>query len=59
MNHRRIAAATATVWLVSIPLGALIHHGVLAVQLLGVWAAVYGAIIGAIYRPVVDVSPTT
>jgi hypothetical protein len=29
LNHRRIAAAAVTAWLVSIPLGAFIHHGVL------------------------------
>ena len=29
MNPRRIAAAAVTAWLVSIPLGAFIHHGVL------------------------------
>ncbi len=29
MNYRRIAAAAVTAWLVSIPLGAFIHHGVL------------------------------
>jgi len=29
MNHRRIAAAALTAWLVSIPFGAFIHHGVL------------------------------
>lgn len=29
MNHRRIAAAAGTPWLVSIPFGAFIHHGML------------------------------
>jgi hypothetical protein len=29
MNYRRIAAAAVTAWLVSIPFGAFIHHGVL------------------------------
>jgi hypothetical protein len=29
MNHRRIAAAAGTAWLVSIPFGAFIHHGIL------------------------------
>ena len=27
MSYRRIAAAAVTVWIVSIPFGALIHHG--------------------------------
>jgi hypothetical protein len=46
MNHRRIAAATATVWLVSIPIGAVIHHGVLG--------SVYAANAAA-FRPDTDV----
>ena len=46
MNHRRIAAATATVWLVSIPLGAVIHHGGLG--------SVYAANAAA-FRPDADV----
>jgi len=29
VNYRRIAAAALTAWLVSIPLGAVIHHGIL------------------------------
>jgi hypothetical protein len=29
MNYRRIAAAAGTAWLVSIPFGAFLHHGVL------------------------------
>jgi hypothetical protein len=29
MSHRRLAAAAVTAWLVSIPLGAFIHHGIL------------------------------
>jgi len=28
-NYRRVAAAAITVWLVSIPFGAFLHHGVL------------------------------
>jgi hypothetical protein len=29
MNHVRIAAAAGTAWLVSIPFGAFVHHGIL------------------------------
>jgi hypothetical protein len=29
MNRRRIAAAAVTAWVVSIPFGAFMHHGVL------------------------------
>jgi hypothetical protein len=46
MNYRRIAAAAATAWLVSIPVGAVIHHGVLG----GVYAANAAA-----FRPDTDV----
>jgi hypothetical protein len=31
MTHRRTAAAAATAWLVSIPLGAFVHHGIFGV----------------------------
>jgi hypothetical protein len=46
VNYRRIAAAAATAWLVSIPVGAVIHHGVLG----GVYAAN-----AAPFRPDADV----
>jgi hypothetical protein len=46
MSYRRIAAAAVTVWIVSIPFGALIHHGVLG----GVYAANAAA-----FRPDADI----
>ena len=46
MSYRRIAAAAVTAWIVSIPFGALIHHGVLG----GVYAANAAA-----FRPDADI----
>ena len=46
MSYRRIAAAAVTVWIVSIPFAALIHHGVLG----GVYAANAAA-----FRPDADI----
>jgi hypothetical protein len=46
LNYRRVTAAAVAAWLVSIPLGTIIHHGVLG--------DVYAADAAA-FRPDVDV----